>query len=44
MNFMEVIGGTRVVVESLIDTLQTLQKHTTILDLNKSISTDSNPI
>ncbi|MFX0209543.1 MAG: HIT family protein [Candidatus Hodarchaeota archaeon] len=41
MNFMEVIGGTRVVVEPLKDTLQTLQAQVTILDLNKSISTDS---
>ena len=40
MNFMEVIGGTRVVVEPLIDTLQTLKAHVPILDLNKSITTD----
>jgi ATP adenylyltransferase len=44
MNFMEVIGGTRVVVEPLIDTLQTLQEHTTILDLNTSIPTNLDPI
>ena len=35
LNFMEIIGGTRVVVEPLTDTLKTLQSHVEILHLNK---------
>ena len=38
MNFMEVIAGTRVVVEPLERTLTTLQSHVAVLNLNNSIA------
>ena len=36
MNFMEVIGGTRVIIEPLEATLQTLQAHVELLHLNQT--------
>ncbi len=36
LNFMEVIGGTRVIIEPLKATLQTLQDHVELLHLNQT--------